>query len=106
MIEQVNFYNLNEGELVKRFAKELGKVLEDIDNPDKENEAKRTIVLEVEITPDAALESASVLIKSKVKLPAANPSLGLIKLEEGPRGIQATAIVDKQTPLFIEEAES
>ena len=102
MLEGATINNINRGEIPRRFAKEFAKVLEDIGSEDKILDAKRTIVLEIEITPGVTGENAIVVVKSKVKLPAMKSSGGVIELVRLGDGIVAGASVDVQSELFAE----
>jgi len=105
MLENVTFQNLNGGELPRRFAQEFAKVLEDISLEEKNVDDKRTIVLEVEITPGATGENAIIKVSSKLKLPARKSKAGVVNLQRTDGGVIAGAIVDVQSELFQEAAE-
>lgn len=105
MLEGATIYNLNRGEIPRRFAKEFGKVLADIGSEDKVLDVKRTIVLEIEITPGVTGGNAIVVVKPKVKLPAMKSSGGVVEFQRTGDGVVAGAIVDVQGELFREGVE-
>ncbi len=100
MLEGATILNINRGAIPQRFAKELGKVLDDIGSADKILTEKRTITIEISIEPGVTGENAIVIVKSKVKLPAMMSSGGVIELQRTGDGVVAGATVDVQTELF------
>ena len=48
MLNNVNFANINGGELPRRFTQEFSRILEDIDNDEKPTEAKRSMILQID----------------------------------------------------------
>jgi len=104
-LNNVNFANLNGGELPRRFTQEFSRILEDIDNDDKPTDSKRSIIIQIDFEPGETGENAIVTISSKLKLPAVKKSDGMIGLDHTPRGINAVVLSDGQKELFEQEEE-
>ena len=105
MLNNVNFANINGGELPRRFTQEFSRILEDIDNDEKPTEAKRSMILQIDFEPGETGDNAIVTVTSKLKLPAIKTSEGMIGLDHTPRGINAVVLTDGQKELFDNEEE-
>jgi len=102
MLENVTFSNLNGGELPRRFAQEFRRILDDIGLEEKNVDDKRTLILEVEVTPGATGENAIIKVSSKLKLPAQKSKAGVVNLQRTDEGVIAGAITEVQSELFQE----
>jgi len=68
MPEYVNLANMDGGAADELFAAQLQKVIENIKDVNTKADAKRTIILKVELTPGSDRETASVKYSAESKL--------------------------------------
>jgi hypothetical protein len=82
--------DINSGSIDELFKREWPKVLENIGDPATEAQAKRKIIIEIEIVPSKNRDSATVVTKSKATLAPAKSDQGAVFLDLTSHGIIAS----------------
>lgn len=72
--EEIKLDNINGGQMVALFERELARVLENIGDENTSAKATREISLKVKIRPDETRESATIEIDGHAKLAPVKPS--------------------------------
>lgn len=102
-LQELTLANIGGGVVPELFGRELAEVLKNIDDPNTEAKKKRTIVLEIEISPAESREVAHILVKCKSKLAPVSPAVALTYFGKKGSALHAYTADPRQTRLSFDK---
>ena len=81
-LEPVGLATIGGGAACEMFDRELARVLADIDDPNTQATAPRTITLKITLAPAESRDAAGVVIDCKAKLAGLKPQAAVVHLVE------------------------
>jgi hypothetical protein len=100
-LSEVTLENLHGGAAVELFQKELYRVLENIQDPNTNPEAKRSLTMKVTFEPDEERERADITLEVVSKLASHKPVRGPIYMGQKD-GRPVAAAFDPNQPDFFQ----
>lgn len=107
--QQISLENLNSGQVIALFERELAKVLENIADDNTDAKAARAIVLTVKIKPEETRETVTVTVEGHSKLASVKPSKSYAILSYDGKKVRAYQSDPRQALLAeiaVEEAKA
>lgn len=102
----VTLESMAEGAAGELFQRELDRVLENIQDPNTDAEAKRSVVLEFVIRPENEREGAKISVQASSKLAAPKPHVATMYMGERDGKVVAVTSSLRQRDMFQAQDDS